>query len=343
MKKNLLMLLTLVIIVIGVTPFTPGQNPPPKPKLNIAILIFPKAQVIDYSGPMEVFRQFSTSLLPHNTFTVGEKTEAIQTNGPKIVPDYSFSNHPKIDILIIPGGGGEGLLKDQIDDPILIKWIQDNSTDAKYVLSVCNGAIILAKTGLVDGMTVTTTAGLTEKLARDFPNVKVVTDQRYVDNGKFITSAGLSSGIDASLHVIEKLHGKAWAKAVAMNMEYDWRPESNYVRAQLADMKMPGSFYNLVLPSGKFLSNDGGVEEWKEQWSVATEMSAAEFLAKLNSGLITRDKWVPATVTGKGKDAPAQWTFTDKGGRAWNGSATVKPAPSKNELLVTMMVARRRA
>ena len=343
-RTTTVIVLLLVLLISGFDVNTKAQGQTEKPKLNIAVLVFPKAQVIDYAGPIEVFRQFSQSFMPHNVYTVGEKIEAIKTNGPILVPDYSFSNHPKPDVLVIPGGGGTGLLKEQINDPILIKWIQDNARDAKYVLSVCNGAFILAKTGLLDGLSATTTAGLTKSLAEQNPKVKVVSDQRYVDNGKFITSAGLSSGIDASLHVIELLHGPAWARAVAMNMEYNWQPEINYVRAQLADMKMPASFYDVVVPSGKYLSTKGTTDYWQDEWSVKTEVPATEFLSKLNNLLVTKDKWSRIERPKEDKSvAASHWSFVDDEGQGWNGLINVKPGTADKELNVTIIITRKRS
>src|SRR5215467_5769144 len=95
-------------------------------------------------------------------------------------------------------------------------------------------AAILAKTGLLDGLTATTTAGLIDGLPTIAPKVKVVRDQRYVDNGKFITTAGLSSGIDGALYVVSKLFGKAQAQLTALRIEYDWKGDSKYARANRA-------------------------------------------------------------------------------------------------------------
>jgi len=103
------------------------------------------------------------------------------------------------------------------------------------VLSVCNGAFILAKTGLLDGLTATTFYDLIDELERRYPKVKAVRDRRYVDNGKFITTAGISSGIDGSLHVIGRLRGRAMAERAALNMEYEWKPGGDFARAAFAD------------------------------------------------------------------------------------------------------------
>src|SRR5207245_8921403 len=106
-------------------------------------------------------------------------------------------------------------------------------------MSVCNGAFILASAGLLDGLTATTTSGLIEKLRAEYPKTKVVDDRRFVDNGRIITAGGLSSGIDGALHVVSKMLGNGTAQAVALALEYDWRPGAGFARGALAARLIP--------------------------------------------------------------------------------------------------------
>src|SRR5262249_42863864 len=115
----------------------------------------------------------------------------------------------------------------------------DSTARAEYTMSVCNGAFLLANAGLLDGLTATTTSGRIDQLRAQYPKVKVVDDRRFVDNGKIITTAGLSSGIDGALHVIERVEGEGEAQQAALADEYDWRPKSGFVRAALADRNIP--------------------------------------------------------------------------------------------------------
>jgi putative intracellular protease/amidase len=194
---------------------------------KVAILIFDGVQIIDYTGPYDVFGAAGLEV-----FTVATSAATITTNmGMKVTPHYALDDAPAADVLLIPGGG---VIPTQ-QDPRVLKWIQERSKQAQYVLSVCNGAYILAKTGLLDGLTATTTAGLIDGLPTIAPKVKVVRNQRYVDNGKFITTAGLSSGIDGALYVVSKLYGMARAQLTALRIEYDWKGDSKYARANLAD------------------------------------------------------------------------------------------------------------
>ena len=184
---------------------------------NLAILIFDGVQIIDYTGPYETFgHAYSNDAPAFNIYTVSEKTAPITTAmGMTVTPKYSFENAPWADVLVIPGGDVEK----QVASPAVIAWLQLQSKDAEVVMSVCNGAFILAKAGLLDGLEATTTAGLITRLRQAAPKTKVVDDRRFVDNGKVITTAGLSSGIDGSLHVIERFLGRGTAQMAALGMD----------------------------------------------------------------------------------------------------------------------------
>jgi transcriptional regulator GlxA family with amidase domain len=189
-------------------------------KLNTAIFIFDDVEVLDFAGPFEVFSVTNElsgySLL--NVFTVaGEKKPVRARNGLSVNPDYSMSDAPGVDILIIPGGCGTRPLLLQQET---LSWILHTAHGADRVLSVCTGALLLGKVGLLDGMRSTTHHSAFEILAELAPNTEVVRKERYIDNGKVITSAGISAGIDMSLHVIESYFGCETAQNTAAYMEY---------------------------------------------------------------------------------------------------------------------------
>jgi putative intracellular protease/amidase/DNA-directed RNA polymerase subunit RPC12/RpoP len=189
-----------------------GEKP-----LTVAILLFDGVEIIDFSGPWEVF-----GAAGFEVHTVASGPGPIKTVfGEHVVPDYTLENSPKADIILIPGGS----IVSAMNDARVIAWIQIRSKEARYVMSVCNGAFLLAKTGLLDGLSATTVRGGIEKLARFAPRTKVVHDQRYVDNGKLITTAGLSAGIDGAIHLVAKTLGKEAAQAVAHGLEYRWDGE----------------------------------------------------------------------------------------------------------------------
>jgi len=300
------------------------QGPPPNRK-KAAILIFDGVQIIDYTGPYEVFGQAGLEV-----FTVAVKPETITTSmGMKVTPHYTLENAPAADLLLIPGGG---VTKTQ-EDPNVIKWIQDRSKQAEYVVSVCNGAYILAKTGLLDGLTATTFYDLIDGLPAVAPKVKVVRDQRYVDNGKFITTAGISSGIDGSLYVVSKLFGKARAQMVALNMEYDWKADSTYARANFADRhirKALGRNLRLNVPPGvqaRTLNTAGTPSNWEVDWEARGETTSAEIM-KLIADQLSAGRWAQQPSAGQGA-LTSGWKFSDEDGAEWRGAVELRPAGGK--------------
>ncbi len=192
------------------------------PTKKVAILMFDDMDVLDFAGPFEVFsltsQLNSSDSLPFAVFTVAEHPGAVSArNGLSINPDCTIADCPPPDILIIPGGKGTRKL---IDNAAIINWIKNCEPTAELVLSVCTGALLLAKAGLLEGLTATTHHKALELLRELAPNTTVVENQRFVDNGKIITSAGIAAVIDMSLYVVSKLLGKQQADQTAEHMEY---------------------------------------------------------------------------------------------------------------------------
>ena len=192
---------------------------------NLAILLFDDAEVLDFCGPFEVFSVASNQCEPasFNVMTVAEKVPIAARNGLSVNPDYNLATCPKPDILLVPGGLGT---RREIDNEPLIEWIRNTATDAELVLSVCTGALLLGKAGLLDRLETTTHHVAYDLLREIVPSCTVHEDRRFVDNGKVITSAGISAGIDMSLYVVERLLGGEIAKATARQMEYEFKGAS---------------------------------------------------------------------------------------------------------------------
>jgi len=194
---------------------------------NIGIYIFDEVEVLDFAGPFEVFNtasRVSQRILPllpppFNTFTIGFGAAEIKTRGGlRVQPHYSIQNHPPLDVLIVPGG----VVTEVLNSDPLISWIQKCAAGTEVTASVCTGAFLLAKAGLVDGQTVTTHWEDLSDLSKMFPKVKTQSGVRWIDNGKIITSAGISAGLDMSLHLVEKLENKNLALKTARQMDYAW-------------------------------------------------------------------------------------------------------------------------
>ncbi|MDD2763802.1 MAG: DJ-1/PfpI family protein [Opitutaceae bacterium] len=187
---------------------------------NTAILIFDDVEVLDFAGPFEVFA-VTDQLHEHtawNTFTIAESPGTVRAvNGLKIVPDHTLESTPPPDVLVVPGGfGTRALLK----RPALIEWIRTRAQRAEIVMSVCTGALLLAKAGLLDGLRATTHHGALDLLRELAPVAAIDPSQRFHDNGKILTAAGISAGIDCSLHVVARLLGSAVAEQTMRHMEY---------------------------------------------------------------------------------------------------------------------------
>ncbi|MDP1540193.1 MAG: DJ-1/PfpI family protein [Moraxellaceae bacterium] len=190
--------------------------------LNVGIYIYQGAEVLDFSGPYEVFSTANRLAKPQhlfNVFLVSEQNQpVIARAGYSVNPHYSFADHPKIDVLIVVGGVHTAELK----KPNVIGWITQTAANAKLVASVCTGAFLLAEAGLLANLRVTTHWEDIADLRRDYPDLTVIDSQRWVDEGKFVTSGGISAGIDMSLHLVARLFGLALAEKTARQMEYEW-------------------------------------------------------------------------------------------------------------------------
>lgn len=188
---------------------------------NVGILIFEDVEVLDFCGPFEVFSVAGRQIAPgaFNVFTIGRSLDPVLArNGLSVNPKTTLAAAPPLQILLIPGGIGTRPL---IHDAPLIAWIVERAAQAELVLSVCTGALLLGKAGLLDGLSATTHHGALELLAEVAPQTTVRDDVRFVDNGRTITSAGISAGIDMSLHVVKKLLGDETASATARHMEWE--------------------------------------------------------------------------------------------------------------------------
>jgi transcriptional regulator GlxA family with amidase domain len=197
------------------------------PTRNIGIFIFPIVEILDFAGPYEVFTTASRMALrqapdvapPFNVFTVAASMMPVHARAEfAALPQFPFANHPAIDVLIVPGG----VVDAEVANPDVIAWIQRVSAHAEIVASVCTGAFMLAEAGLLDGHSATTHWEDIELLAKQYPQVKVIAGRRWVDQTHVVTSGGISAGIDMSLHLVERLVGRALALRTAKQMEFDW-------------------------------------------------------------------------------------------------------------------------
>ncbi|MCH7879102.1 MAG: DJ-1/PfpI family protein [candidate division Zixibacteria bacterium] len=178
------------------------------------IFLFDNVQTMDFAAPLEVLDQAGFKV-----FTVGKSTDPVKTSsGQPLIPLYDFSNHPDMDILVVPGGR-------EFDQPLDISedsWLSDTSISAKHILTICCGSIELARAGLLGKQKATTHHGFLDTLRKFAPDATVISGRKWVEDGKLITSGGLCSGIDASLHLVSKIKGLAEAERIAKWLEFPW-------------------------------------------------------------------------------------------------------------------------
>jgi transcriptional regulator GlxA family with amidase domain len=191
-------------------------------QMTICFYLQEGVEVLDFAGPMEVFAAAGFKI-----FTVSRKKGPVISQGIlRIMPDYTIDDAPPFDILAFFGGGTNAATK----DTGLIAWIESRRASTSYFFSVCTGAFILGKAGLLDGLSATTFHSSIEALRAAQPRTRVLEKVRFVDNGRVITTAGISAGIDGALHLVTRLKGEEAAKDAAAYMEYDrWIPNQGLV------------------------------------------------------------------------------------------------------------------
>lgn len=203
-----------------------------KGRIKVAFVLTDGAVMIDFAGPWEVFRDVkisSTGTSRHDThvfdlYTVSDSREPITASaGMRIIPDYTFDDAPQPNIVVVPAQNGES--------PKMLAWLRAMAARSDVVMSVCTGAFKLGKAGLLNGKKATTYHDAWGEFRRQFPDVALETNMRYVQSDAVIfTAGGLSSGIDLALHIVELYFGREIAESTARTMEYEgtgWRGDGS--------------------------------------------------------------------------------------------------------------------
>jgi transcriptional regulator GlxA family with amidase domain len=195
---------------------------------TVGILLFDEVEVLDYAGPYEVFWEArptgedDDSRALFDPVTIAERAGPVRGRGGlQAVAQFSLADHPPLDILVVPGGlGTRPLLKNQA----VLDWIAATDRTTALTTSVCTGAFLLAQRGLLDGKRATTHWASVDWMRKTYPKVTMVDNERFVDEGRTITSAGVSAGIDMALHIVARLHGAETAGWTARRIQYDYWP-----------------------------------------------------------------------------------------------------------------------
>jgi transcriptional regulator GlxA family with amidase domain len=195
---------------------------------TIGIYLFDGVEVLDFAAPFEVFstaarvhgRQEPPSPPPFVVVTVGHGPGPIVARGGlRVQPAFGLGDHPRLDVVIVPGGAIDA----DLERPEVEAWLRRVASSATITASVGTGAFLLGQAGLLDGRRATTHWEDLEELQRLFPEVEVVDGERWVDQEAIVTSAGISAGLDMSLHLVARLEGEELARATALQMQYVWR------------------------------------------------------------------------------------------------------------------------
>jgi transcriptional regulator GlxA family with amidase domain len=204
---------------------------------RVGIVLFENIEVLDFCGPFEVF--YATRLneerrreepSPFEVLLVTEKNNpVVTTGGMKVIPDHTFESCPKLDILVVPGGWGT---RKEIKNPVMLDWLRIRASEVETLTSVCTGSMLLGFAGLLDGCHATTHWRSLDWMRESFPAVKVEYDKHVVEDGRILTSAGISAGIDMAFKVVARYYGEAIARATARHMEYPY-PDHNARRVKL--------------------------------------------------------------------------------------------------------------
>ncbi|KAB0666044.1 DJ-1/PfpI family protein [Oryzomonas japonica] len=204
---------------------------------RVGIVLFDAVEVLDFCGPYEVFsavrrdeakRREEPS--PFELLLVAEKSGTVTTpGGMRVTPDATFSTCPRLDVLVVPGGWGT---RRELGNPAMLQWLRERNAEVETLASVCTGAMLLGSAGLLDGLHATTHWRSLDWMRDSFPAVTVEYGQHVVEDGRVVTSAGISAGIDMALKVVARYHGEKVARATARHMEYPY-PDSNARRVPL--------------------------------------------------------------------------------------------------------------
>ncbi|MEM7486117.1 MAG: DJ-1/PfpI family protein [Bacteroidota bacterium] len=225
MKKSMVFLFGLLVFSVS------AQT---KDTINIAVFLYDGVELLDFAGPAEVFAAASyyTNNYHFNVYTVAKESKLKSQGFLDITPNYSLANAPKTDILVLPGGNAQ----DALNDTLTQKWIDKEIGNSSDVLTVCSGIFFLQESGRLEGIEVTSHHKILPFLREILKPENVVHEVKYVDTGKIVTSAGVSSGIEGAFLTVSKIAGYEVANRTARYMEYpQWDISNGKITYDLGD------------------------------------------------------------------------------------------------------------
>ncbi|KAK9768609.1 hypothetical protein K7432_000596 [Basidiobolus ranarum] len=225
-------MITLVTCVVGHNNPLGHNN-----STTIGIVLYPGFEELDVFGPRAI-------LSFNKTYLITEKPGIVESRtGAQLKVDYHFQNHPQFDVLMIPGG----IVKQQLTNPVIIQFIEEQAKKAQIVLTVCTGSALLAKTGLLDGLKATTNKMVWSSVTSRFPEVKWVRHARWAQDGKYISSSGVSAGTDMATYFVQKYLGEEILHIRLNFTEYIWNSDSNNDPYTFAEMDFPPDTLSYII------------------------------------------------------------------------------------------------
>ena len=199
------------------------------PTLSLGAVLYPGFEMLDYFGPLELFSVLGSARMTIHTVAqqAGPVAAALGSEGaigPKVIADHSFADAPAFDVLLVPGGSGT---LTELENEVMLDFLRRQSKTAQWITSVCTGSALLAKAGLLDGHRATSNKQVFALASSQSDRVDWVEAARWVEDGKFFTSSGVSAGMDMSLAIIQKIWGKEIAEMAASYTEYTWHRDAN--------------------------------------------------------------------------------------------------------------------
>ncbi len=190
---------------------------------TLGVVLFPDFELLDVFGPVEMFGNLTGMV---NVVTVAREAGPVRSaQGTRVIADHGLADCPTLDLVLVPGGMGT---REAIRDTALLDWLRARVATAEVAMTVCTGTELFAEAGLLDGKRATTNKMLFTRLEAEWPKVRWVREARWVEEGKLVTSSGVSAGIDMALAVIAKLIGPQASDALATGTEYEWHRDAGW-------------------------------------------------------------------------------------------------------------------
>lgn len=190
---------------------------------RLGVVLYPEFELLDVFGPLEMFGNLTGVI--DVTMVAQQKGPVVSAQGPSVVADHGFTDCPHLDLILVPGGIGT---RAEIDNAVMLDWLRQRVAAAEIAMTVCTGTALFARAGVLDGHRATTNKMMFNWVAEHGPKVEWVKEARWVEDGKFVTSSGVSAGIDMALAVIARLCGQQMSQTLAMGTEYEWHQDAGW-------------------------------------------------------------------------------------------------------------------